>query len=116
MKKLICILVCMAFAAGLPAAASGGGAARGEADGKFDSGLLISEHLGDSYWWHVTTIKGHHISIYLPIIAHSQGGGWQVFSSRHIAHGEEYRGFRIAEEGKYAGKLDRKSTRLNSSH
>lgn len=105
MKNLICILVCMAFAAGLPAAANEGGASGGKGAGEFDAGSLISEHLGDSYWWHVTTFKDRHISLYLPVIVRSQDTGWHVFSSRRIAHGEEYRGFRIAAEGKYAGKL-----------
>jgi F-type H+-transporting ATPase subunit a len=69
-------------------------------------GDIITEHVFDSYWWHITTYKGRHISMYLPIIARSEGGSWHVFSSRHLAHGEVYRGFRIAAKGeKHEGKV-----------
>ncbi|MDR0582276.1 MAG: F0F1 ATP synthase subunit A [Prevotellaceae bacterium] len=66
---------------------------------------IINEHTADSYWWHITTINGHHISVYLPVIVHSEDNGWQVFSSKHLAHGRTYKGFRIDGEGKYKGKI-----------
>ncbi|MDR0414393.1 MAG: F0F1 ATP synthase subunit A [Prevotellaceae bacterium] len=67
---------------------------------------IITEHVFDSYWWHITTYKEHHISIYLPIIVRSESGSWHVFSSKHLAHGETYRGFRIAEKGEdHEGKV-----------
>ncbi|MDR2801733.1 MAG: F0F1 ATP synthase subunit A [Prevotellaceae bacterium] len=68
-------------------------------------GEIISEHTADSYWWHITTINHHHLSIYLPVIVRSEDGGWHVFSSVRLAHGDTYKGFRIAEEGKYKGKI-----------
>lgn len=70
-----------------------------------DSNKIISEHLSDSYWWHITTINDRHVSIYLPVIARSKESGWAVFSSKKISHGETYRGFYIAPEGKHEGKL-----------
>jgi F-type H+-transporting ATPase subunit a len=66
---------------------------------------IINEHTADSYWWHITTINHYHVSIYLPVIVHSENGGWQVFSSKHLAHDESYKGFHIAKEGKYKGKI-----------
>lgn len=63
-------------------------------------------HVGDSYEWHITTIKGKPVCVYLPVIVHSKTTGWHCFSSRHIAEGETYEGFRIAQEGEpHAGKL-----------
>ncbi|MDR2361417.1 MAG: F0F1 ATP synthase subunit A [Prevotellaceae bacterium] len=68
-------------------------------------GDIISEHTADSYWWHITTINGRHISLYLPVIVRSADAGWMAFSSKRLAHGETYRGFRLADEGAYKGKI-----------
>jgi F-type H+-transporting ATPase subunit a len=68
-------------------------------------GDIISEHTSDSYWWHITTINDRHISLYLPVIVHSPDEGWIVFSSKRLAHGETYSGFRLAAEGAYKGKI-----------
>ena len=57
-------------------------------------------HVGDSYGWHITTIKGEPVSIHLPVIARSKTTGWHVFSSKHIEEGEEYQGFVLNEDGK----------------
>lgn len=72
----------------------------------FDVNKMISEHLSDNYWWHITTINGHHVSVYLPVIVRDVDGRWHCFSSRRLAHnGDTYKGFHIAEEGKYATKI-----------
>ena len=57
-------------------------------------------HVGDSYGWHITTIKGEPVSLHLPVIVHSKLSGWHVFSSKHIEEGEEYQGFVLNEDGK----------------
>ncbi len=63
-------------------------------------------HVQDSYEWHITTIKGEPISIYLPVIVHSKTSGWHCFSSRHIVEGEIYEGFRLAGSTEaHSGKL-----------
>lgn len=63
-------------------------------------------HVGDSYGWHITTVKGHHVSVNLPVIVHSKTSGWHCFSSKHIAEGETYEGFRMAVKGEpHEGKL-----------
>ena len=76
-------------------------------DGKpLDMNEYLYGHVGDSYEWHITTVKGHEVSIPLPVIVISkQGRGAHCFSSRHLHHGNEYAGFRIADEGKYSGKI-----------
>ncbi len=96
MKRLLCILVCAA-AAWTPLHAEGGGE-------KFEANTLISEHLADSYWWHITTVGDRHVEIHLPVIVRSQETGWHVFSSRRLAHGAEYRGFRIGDRGKIVAR------------
>jgi F-type H+-transporting ATPase subunit a len=66
---------------------------------------IIFEHIQDSYWWHITTINDHHVSIYLPVIVYSSNSGFHVFSSSQIDHGHNYKGFYISDKGKYAGKI-----------
>lgn len=65
---------------------------------------IIFDHLADSYSWHVTTINGHHKSIYLPIIVKG-AEGWRCFSSEKVAHGHSHEGFYISESEKYSGKV-----------
>ncbi|MDR1562220.1 MAG: F0F1 ATP synthase subunit A [Dysgonamonadaceae bacterium] len=77
-----------------------------EAGGKLNVTEMILDHVGDAYDWHITTINGHHISIPLPVILCGQDGKWHLFSSSRLEHGHaEYRGFSIAQEGKYKGKI-----------
>lgn len=57
-------------------------------------------HVGDSYGWHVTTLKGEPVSVHLPVIVRSRTTGWHIFSSKHIEEGEEYNGFLIGDSGK----------------
>lgn len=93
MKKLLFILTMLL----LPAFA-------GAAD--MDMQEYLFGHVGDSYEWHITTIKGKPVCIYLPVIVHSRTSGWHCFSSRHIAAGESYEGLRIAAKGEpHEGKL-----------
>ena len=67
---------------------------------------IIFDHVGDSYEWHITTIKDKPVAIHLPVILHSRTSGWHCFSSKHIAGGETYEGFRLAgEDEKNSGKL-----------
>jgi F-type H+-transporting ATPase subunit a len=73
---------------------------------KFDPGEFIFEHIMDSHEWHIfTRPDGHHVSIYLPVIVYSKSKGLNVFSSRNLAHGHEYRGFMIMTEGDHNGDI-----------
>ena len=73
---------------------------------ELDMKEYIFGHIGDSYGWHITTIGGKPVSLSLPVIVHSKTSGWHCFSSKHIAEGETYEGFRIAKEGEpHEGKL-----------
>lgn len=73
---------------------------------ELDMNEYLLGHVGDSYGWHITTVKDHHVTIHLPVILYSKTTGWHCFSSKHIEEGEEYEGFRIAgDDEKHSGKL-----------
>jgi len=69
-----------------------------------DMNEYLFGHVGDSYEWHITTVKGHPVSIPLPVIVHSKTTGWHVFSSRHLEEGP-YEGFYISDSEKNSGKI-----------
>lgn len=70
-----------------------------------DVKTVVLDHIADSYEWHICTVGEHHVTIPLLVIVRSQSGEWHCFSSSHLHAGHEYEGFRIADEGKYAGKI-----------
>lgn len=73
---------------------------------KFNPSEFILEHIADSHEWHILTKKnGESVAIYLPVIVYSKKSGFQIFSSRKIAHGHEYKGFRLEEEGEFKGRI-----------
>ena len=73
---------------------------------KFDASTYIIEHVSDSHEWHLWTRKDNSsVAIYLPVIIYDKSSGFYIFSSRKIAHGKTYKGFGIAHEGKYEGKI-----------
>lgn len=66
----------------------------------------IFGHVGDSYEWHITTVDGRDMALYLPVIVRSRTSGWHVFSSARLAEGGSHEGFRIAGKGtRYEGKI-----------
>ncbi len=78
----------------------------GESKEKFKASAYILEHIADSHEWHILTKKnGESVAIYLPVILYSKDSGLNVFSSRKLAHGHEYKGFRLEEEGDLKGKI-----------
>ena len=68
--------------------------AEAEADAEFDLNHYIFGHIGDAYDWHITTVRGHHISIPLPCIVIDDG--LHVFSSHKMAE----HGYSLNEDGK----------------
>ena len=78
---------------------------------EFNVREAILEHLADAYEWHIITINEKHYSISLPVIVRSRESGWHVFLSSKFHHGnDEYRGFYIAQEGDYKGKIVEKDS------
>ena len=73
---------------------------------KFDASTFIIEHIADSHEWHILTkTNGESIAIYLPVIVFSKEGGLNIFSSKKLAHGHEYRGFKLEEKGELKGRI-----------
>lgn len=73
---------------------------------KFKASTYILEHIADSHEWHILTKQnGEHVAIYLPVIVYSKEKGLKIFSSRRLAHGHQYKGFKLEEEGNLKGKI-----------
>jgi F-type H+-transporting ATPase subunit a len=76
------------------------------AEKKFDASSFILDHIADSHEWHILTKRnGESVSIYLPVIVYTKGSGLDIFSSKKLAHGHEYKGYRLEEEGDLKGKI-----------
>lgn len=71
-----------------------------EAKPAVDVKEIVLGHMSDAYEWHITTWKGHHISIPLPVIVKGETSGWHVFSSArfHESADGTYEGFYLNEE------------------
>ena len=73
---------------------------------KFNASAFIMDHVADSHEWHIATKpNGESIAIYLPVILYSKGKGLEFFSSKKLAHGHEYKGYKLEEEGDLKGKI-----------
>ncbi len=73
---------------------------------KFEPGNFIMDHIADAYDWHVFSYGDFHFTAPLPVIVYSQHSGFHVFMSSKFHHGHSaYKGFELAKEGKYRGKV-----------
>ena len=73
---------------------------------KFDASTFILEHIADSHEWHILTKKsGESVAIYLPVILYNREKGLDLFSSKKLAHGHEYKGYKLEEEGELKGRI-----------
>jgi F-type H+-transporting ATPase subunit a len=72
----------------------------------FDASTFILDHIADSHEWHILTrTNGEEIAIYLPVILYSKEKGLDIFSSRKLADGNVYRGYKLEKEGDLQGKI-----------
>ena len=79
---------------------------KSETTEKFKASTYILEHLADSHEWHILTKKnGESVAIYLPVILYSKNSGFHLFSSKQLAHGNVYKGFKLEEEGNLKGTI-----------
>ena len=77
-----------------------------ETEGKFDASTFILDHIADSHEWHILTRKnGEVVTIYLPVILYSKEKGLNLFTSRKLADGNQYKGYKLEEEGDLKGKI-----------
>jgi F-type H+-transporting ATPase subunit a len=73
---------------------------------EFDASAFILDHIADSHEWHILTKKnGESVAIYLPVILYSKEKGLDIFSSKKLAHGRVYKGYKLEEEGDLKGKI-----------
>jgi F-type H+-transporting ATPase subunit a len=79
----------------------------GESEEAFDASTFIMEHIADSHEWHLLTKKdGESVAVYLPVILYSKEKGIDIFSSKKLAHGNIYEGYKIEEEeGDLKGRI-----------
>jgi len=75
----------------------------------FQLGKLIVEHITDSYEYHVFSIGKHHVTVPLPVILYDQGHFVTFWSSEFHHHHGIYKGYFVAENGIYQGKIVRKN-------
>lgn len=103
--KYILVLICLIFVGNQTLSAAGS-----SHDEDINVKELILDHIGDSYEWHILTMGETHVSIPLPVILYSENSGFNVFCSSGFHHGtSEYKGFYIAGEGDYKGKIVEKN-------
>lgn len=63
---------------------------------KIDAAEVIMEHIMDNHEFHFADIKGHAISLPLPIILYSPQRGLDVFMSSKFQHGHaQYKGYKM---------------------
>jgi len=73
---------------------------------KFEPGNFIMDHIADAYDWHVFSYGDFHFTAPLPVIVYSQSSGFHMFMSSQFHHGHSsYKGFELAKEGDYRGKV-----------
>jgi F-type H+-transporting ATPase subunit a len=100
---ILFILLLLIFPVSLPAQEEQG---TKKAEEEFDASTFILDHIADSHEWHILTRRnGESVAIYLPVIVYSKGTGLDIFSSKKLAHGHEYKGYRLEEEGDLKGKI-----------
>jgi F-type H+-transporting ATPase subunit a len=79
---------------------------KSESAGKFDASSFIMEHIADSHEWHILTkTNGEEVAIYLPVILYSKEKGLDLFSSKKLADGNIYKGYKLEKEGDLQGKI-----------
>lgn len=66
---------------------------------------FILNHLADTYEWQILSDGDKELTLSLPVILYSKDSGWHFFSSSLLREKTGYKGFRIATEGKYKGKI-----------
>ncbi len=72
---------------------------------KFKAGEMIVEHIIDNHEWHILSYGNFHLSVPLPVIL-LDNGRLVSFCSSKFHHGhDQYKGFAIAHEGEYKGKI-----------
>jgi F-type H+-transporting ATPase subunit a len=105
-KNLICSIFLLLLTGSYFTAYGQEADGKGEAKVKFNASSYILEHIADSHEWHIYTKQnGESVAIYLPVIVYSKERGLNIFSSKQLAHGQLYKGYKLEEEGDLKGKI-----------
>ncbi len=100
------IMALFCLTVSLPAFGQEHGEQQKSEEEEFNATEYIMEHVKDSHEWHIlTTPAGHPVAVYLPVIIYDKESGLHLFSSRNISHGKSYKGYAIAHEGDYEGRI-----------
>ena len=94
MKRLLALFLCLCSFASFAAEPT----ETGKKEEAFNPGAVILHHVADSHEWHWFSTDNGNFVTYLPVIAYQPGKGLSVFSSKHVAEGETYNGFKLEEE------------------
>jgi F-type H+-transporting ATPase subunit a len=84
-----------------------------QAEGKFNAGEMIMEHVLDNHEWHIAAIGSLHLTVPLPVILLYEGKLYAFLSSRFHNETHSYKGFKLEPEGPQKGKIVREG---NSEH
>lgn len=71
----------------------------------FKASEFILDHIADSHEWHLWGEGEKSVAIYLPVIVYSKEKGLDIFSSKKLAHGHVYDGYKLEEEGDLKGRI-----------
>jgi F-type H+-transporting ATPase subunit a len=78
----------------------------GKENEEFNASEFIMDHVSDSHEWHILTKKnGESVAIYLPVILYDKEKGLSFFSSKKLAHGHVFEGYKLEEEGDLKGRI-----------
>ncbi|HEX2967975.1 MAG TPA: F0F1 ATP synthase subunit A [Bacteroidales bacterium] len=103
-RNLICF-VFLLLLSGTMANAENQEEEKGEGREKFEASSFILDHIADSHEWHLFGEGEKSVALYLPVILFDKESGIHVFSSRKLAHGHVYEGYRLEEEGDLKGTI-----------
>lgn len=112
-KRLGILLLFVLFSTSIPLFAQEGHSApasaekpAGNEETEFNASEFIMDHVADSHEWHILTKKNDEaVAIYLPVILYDKEMGFSFFSSKNLAHGKVYKGYKLEEEGELKGKI-----------
>lgn len=101
---MISFFFCLFLASGLHPAFGQEVGEKGVEEG-FNASTFILDHIADSHEWHIYGEGEKSVALYLPVILYSKETGLDIFSSKKLAHGNIYKGFKLEEEGDLKGKI-----------
>lgn len=104
-NRLVSFFLLLLFSAASFSASGQEAEEKGGSKKGFKASEFILDHIADSHEWHMWGEGEKSVAVYLPVILYSKDKGLDVFSSRNLAHGHVYKGYRLEEEGNLKGRI-----------